>query len=98
MNIATLLLPMTGIEPGPPGQQASVLFITPLPLGTVVALVNMVVPNLQSVRLTLFTAASCDLFKGANFLLKSIEEYFWRHPKISNTGVCAQMGPVLFEN
>ena len=29
----TLLLPTAGIEPGPPAQQASVLFITPLPLG-----------------------------------------------------------------
>ena len=28
-----LILPMTGIEPGPPVQQASALSITPLPLG-----------------------------------------------------------------
>ena len=33
LNIATFLLPMAGIEPGPPAQQASALFITPLPIG-----------------------------------------------------------------
>ena len=32
LNIATLLLPTAGIEPGSPGQQGSALSITPLPL------------------------------------------------------------------
>ena len=31
--LQTLLLPMAGIGPGPPVQQASALSITPLPLG-----------------------------------------------------------------
>ena len=36
----TLLLPTAGIEPGPPAQQASVLSITPLPLGKKVLLLE----------------------------------------------------------
>ena len=33
LNIATLLMPTAGLEPGPPAQQASALSIAPLPLG-----------------------------------------------------------------
>ena len=50
----TLLLLTAGIKPGPPGQQANMLSITPLPLGKSKVLPLMLFPTPSSMTMTPF--------------------------------------------